>query len=180
MLKTEKKYEFRKRMLTIHKADLRDEALVPAADELVIEDDFVLYVPEGAADVAWTAARDFVDYMLISMNVSVRVKKGQTKGAGCLSYEMDPAMEKGYTIQVEDGIHILCDDERSYAQAIYALEKKMSWRKAPYLKKETTEHKILFSPRMLHSGYELDKFPNEHCQPLPIPAVTPSWCLPKA
>jgi len=162
LLKKEQRYEFRKRMLTIHKPGLRDVALVPAEADYVIRDGFTICVPEGAADVAWTAARDFADYLLTSMDVSAKVKKGQTKGPNTLTYELNAAMEKGYSITVEEGVHIVSNDERSYAQALYALEDRMSCKRAPFLRKGTTNHKILFSPRMLHSGYELDKFPNEH------------------
>lgn len=164
MQKTEKKYEFRKRLLKVHKENLRDYSVIPDEKELVIQDGFTICLPENAGEVVLTAAKDFADYLLTSMNVASMIKKGardhQTENE--VSYELDISMEKGYRVQVDEKIWITANDERSVAQALYALEDAMNRRKAPYLKKEIYTYRILFSPRMLHSGYGLDAFPNEH------------------
>ena len=48
------------------------------------------------------------------------------------------------------------------AQALYSLEDVMSMRKAPYIEYGTVKRKPLYSPQMVHSGYGIDNYPNEH------------------
>ena len=68
----------------------------------------------------------------------------------------------GYKLSFEDGIVIDAFDERGIAQAFYYLEDLMSVRCAPFIKKETVENKAMYSPRMIHSGYGIDQFPDCH------------------
>ena len=81
MIKTEKNYEFRKKLIEIHKKDLRDYEIHSTSDEMEITDGYIIDISSENSDVVLTAAKDFQDYMLISMNVSVMVslKKGTTK-----------------------------------------------------------------------------------------------------
>lgn len=163
MLKTEKKYEFRQRLLEVHKPNVADPARKPEKEELVLSDGFTLYLPADAGVVALTAAKDFQDYLLTSMNLSALLLKGKTpQDNNCLCYRLDAAMEKGYRIHIGSRIEITANDERSLAQALYALEDRMNHRKAPFLKQGDSHCNILFSPRMLHSGFGWDEFPNEH------------------
>ena len=53
-------------------------------------------------------------------------------------------------------------DERAFAQALYHLEDLMNFRAAPFLKKGTESRRSLFSPRMTHSGWGVDVFPDAH------------------
>lgn len=162
-MEREVKYAFRRKLLTLHAKGIRAMELEPNETEYEIRDGFTIYIPEESAEVVKTAAWDFADYMLTSMKVSVSVRYGEAADAfHCLGYMVDEGMEKGYRICVEQGIRICCNEERSFAQALYALEQRMNSRHAPYLEKGVSEHRILFSPRMLHSGYGLDQFPNEH------------------
>lgn len=164
MLKQERKYGFRERLLQVHKKNVREDTVVPAQDEVVLEDGLIIWIPENAGDVVLTAAKDFVDYLLVSMNVAAMIKKTEqpVKKDNGIVYTLDPSLEKGYRIAVDVAVRITANEERNVAQAFYALEDIMNRRKAPYLKKEIYHYKVLFSPRMLHSGYGLDNFPNEY------------------
>lgn len=172
MLRREKNYEFRKRMLIQHRSGRRDPNAIPAADEFELSDGIVIYIPEYADEVILTAARDFVDYLLISMNVSARIKKGSSRaGEKSVSIVLaenedvnlgDYMCYRGYRIETGDAICICAYDFRGAAQALYYLEDLMNMRHAPFVKKGNCSRKPLYSPQMVHSGYGLDDYPNEH------------------
>lgn len=172
MLKKEKNYEFKKRMLEIHRKDIRDTALLPAEDEFEFADGVVIYIPEYADEVIYTAATDFVDYLFMSMNVSARIKKGKPQSgerAVCITlaqYENidlgDYMCYRGYRAEIEECVFISAYDFRGAAQALYHLEDLMSIRRALFLKKGSFSRKPMYSPQMVHSGYGLDDYPNEH------------------
>ena len=62
MLKKEVNYEFRKRMLEVHKKDVRDFSLTVCDDEYEIKDMTVICVPKDAEEVAVVASQDFCEY----------------------------------------------------------------------------------------------------------------------
>ncbi len=170
MLKKERNYEFRERMLEIHKKDIRDYNVKPEADEFCLSDGILIAIGKDADIVTETAAKDFTDYLLTSMEIGGAVSvKENVKGAinvkiADSSVDMTDADSiKGFRIDTcEDGITIYGFDARGCAQGLYYLEKCMTTRKAPYIKYGTVRKKPLFFPQMLHSGYGLDDYPNEH------------------
>ena len=171
----EKPYDFRKRLDVVHESGRRDPAAKPAADEFVVKDGFVIALPPDATDLMRFAARDFEEYLDVSMGVSARIEriKGMALGAEevlsagrSTDYaEADRvALEpRGYRIVVGDaGVMVQAADERAFAQALYHLEDLMNFRAAPFLKKGTENRRSLFSPRMTHSGWGVDVFPDAH------------------
>ena len=169
MLKQENNYDFRKRMLEIHEKNIRNYSLEAKDTEFVFKDGLVIYVPETAGDVIITAAQDFMDYLFTSMNISARLTKSKFDGSGnALVIDLctdlgDCAVYRGYRIVTEkDRCFIDGYDERGAAQALYSLEDIMTVRKAPYLPVGSVSRKPMFSPQMVHSGYGMDDFPNEH------------------
>ncbi|MBE5866491.1 MAG: hypothetical protein E7292_09835 [Lachnospiraceae bacterium] len=172
MLQKEINYEFRKRLLTIHEPDRRDISLKPEENELELKDGVAVYIPKDADEVIITAARDFVDYLLVSMNVSAILKKGHLQ-AGEVAIQVTLAEAegidlgeyqcyRGYRVVVDNGVKIYANDSRGVAQALYYMEDLMNMRLAPFLKKGTVSRKPLYSPQMVHSGFGLDQYPNEH------------------
>jgi len=171
MRKAEKNYEFRKKLIEIHKKDLHDTTVLKKENEIEITDGFIVDVSCAESDVVLTAAKDFADYMLISMNVSVMISKKKTEKKNRIlvniigdSVELGMANGyMGYKLCVgEENITIKAYDDRGVAQAFYHLEDLMSLRRAPLLTKGEKERKAMFSPRMVHSGYGLDEFPDCH------------------
>ncbi len=171
----EKPYDFRKRLDVVHESGRRDPAAKPTADEFAVKDGFVIALPPDATDLMRFAARDFEEYLDVSMGVSARIEriKGMALGAeGVLSAgrsadyaEADRvALEpRGYRIVVGDaGVMVQATDERAFAQALYHLEDLMNFRAAPFLQKGTENRRSLFSPRMTHSGWGVDVFPDAH------------------
>jgi len=171
MLQKEQRYDFRKRMLEIHKPNVRKADRTPNDNEFVIENGIIITLPENPGCVIETAAKDLVDYLNISMNIPAMVAKGAFPGAKIrLTLAKDTGEDlgdvagyMGYKIETtDDGIDICAFDERGAAQAFYRLEELMSLRKAPYIEKGTVKNKAMFAPRMVHSGYRMDEFPDEH------------------
>ncbi|MBQ4110492.1 MAG: hypothetical protein IJC74_06365 [Clostridia bacterium] len=170
-MRTEKNYEFRKRISQVHRENIRNNTLEINDNEYELKDGLVVFLSPECGEVTYTAAKDFCDYLFVSMNVSASVKKGKPVNednfiyikAGENSADFgNCAGKSGYRIDVSENIKICGFDERGAAQALYFLEDIMNLRKAPYIKKETVINKPLFSPRMVHSGYGLDDYPDEY------------------
>lgn len=163
----EQNYDFRKRMSEIHKPDIRNFNLLCNDNQYEIQNGCIISIPENAGLVVLTAARDFADFLLDSMNVSVRICKGCAADANItLLPEPKDLGEangyKGYRMDVTDSIKISAFDDRGAAQAFYRLEEEMSFLKAPFINKGTIKNRPLFSPQMVHSGFGLDMYPDSH------------------
>lgn len=166
-MKREAPYAFRDRMLTLHPADLRDCALLPKPEEWVIPQSVTISLSAGTDPVAETAVSDFMEYLQVSMGITpTRTDAGQISLMLASEAGMDlgdAAGYKGFRIDVStDGIQIYGFDTRGLAQALYYLEDVMNLRRAPFVPLGTTAKKPLFAPRMVHSGYGLDEFPDAH------------------
>jgi len=168
MLSAEKNYDFKKRLLQVHKKDIRDFNKFANKDEFVFEDAMWVSMPQKSDDVIVTAVKDFADFLFTSMGVSVmlgydmpdadlhiRIRE-QDEDLGDANGYM------GYCLDIGDSIFLCAFDSRGVAQGLYYLEDVMKRRHAPYVKHGKISRKAEFSPRMIHSGYELDNFPNEH------------------
>ena len=153
----EEAYDFRKRLEIVHQADRRDPAAKCAADEYEVRDGFRIGIAADAGDFVYRAARDFEDYLAVSMKVCASV----VRGAGDLTLAQDGA--DGYSVEVGGtGVKVTAADERLAAQALYHLEDLMNLREGPFLKKGVERRKPHFDVRMTHSGYGNDIFPDEH------------------
>ena len=156
----ERPYDFRKRLETVHENGLRDTAAKPATNELAFTDGMVVAVPRNADEVLALAAKDFCDYLDVSMGVSARFARG---GKGAVTVALDGKMPaRAYRIETGGNVKVTAADARAAAQALYHLEDLMSLRRAPFVKKGTERRRSLFSPRMTHSGWGVDVFPDAH------------------
>ena len=159
----EEHYAFRQRLETVHEKGIRDKSLAKLTDEFAFRDGAVVSVPGSAGEVLLVAARDFADYMLASQETSVRVAEGAAADCG-VSIALDAALaDRQHLVDVSaKGVKIRAKDERAAAQALYHLEDLMNLRRAPYLKFGAEKRRALFSPRMTHSGWGVDMFPEGH------------------
>ena len=157
-------------MLEVHQKNLRDFNLKAENDEFEIEEGILIAIGKDADVVVETAAKDFNDYLMTSMEIGGAItRKADLKGAinvkiADSSVDMtDADSTKGFRIETSaDGITVYGFDARGCAQGLYYLEKCMTVRKAPFIKYGTVKKKPLFSPQMVHSGYGIDNYPNEH------------------
>ena len=169
-LPLEERYAFRKRLESAHQPGMRDHAAQPTPDELDIGAGFAIVLPDGAGEVAQSAAEDLADYLAVSMDVSP-VPSVISAGAEVpdaadvrLGGRLDPTIgERTCRIEVaDDGVSVTASDERSFARALYHLEDLMDLRGGPFLKKGVETRRAKFCPRMSHSGYDVDRFPDAH------------------
>ena len=71
----ERNYDFRQRLVQVHKPGLRLSGARPGGDELVLSDETQIVVPADAGRVIERAARDMQDYLAVSMGVSSRIRR---------------------------------------------------------------------------------------------------------
>ena len=152
-------YDFRRRLETVHQSHRRDMAQKAAADELEIATGCPIVLPVGAGDVLCRAARDFEDYLSVSMKVSAG---GVRRGGAETGLVVALGGARGYSVEVGRDVRITAADERQAAQALYHLEDLMNLRRGPFLKKGRERRVPRFDVRMTHSGYGNDIFPDEH------------------
>lgn len=165
----QKNYDFRQELMQWHRPHLRCP-YTPGEDEIAL-DNCTIRVSEDAGEVLLTAAQDFQDYLFTSMDVSAALSRhtaaGVTITVGTFaqlgrSWERE-AVAASYEITVADeGITVCGYDERGCAQGLYQLEDRMNSIRAPYLKKGTQHYAPAFSPRMVHSGYGQEMYPDPH------------------
>ena len=158
MLERQNPYDFKVNLLQIHKRGIRCTSLRPLKDEFEIKDGIAIVLPNNN-EIILTAARDFEDYLLCSMQISALItyEPLPEKQNILISICQDIGTASGYMgsrIYIDTlGITIEAYDERSAAQAFYYLEDLMNLKKAPYLKKGKIERKALFSPRITQSPF---------------------------
>ena len=157
MLIPEPPYAFRNEIMQIRKKDRRDYSLFASSDELAIENGIQIIIPDANCEVILSAAKDFADYLLVSMGLSASVGtkavSDQMKLTLCMNTNLgDVSDYMGHRICVTDeGITIEAYDERGTAQGFYLLEDLMNLRRGTFLKKTVYARKVLFRPRMTHS-----------------------------
>lgn len=161
---SERNYEFRRRMLQVHTPDRRDPSRAAREGETEITRDWTIVVPAGADRVTVNAARDLEDYFFVSMGLSLRVDNAVGDGARTIAYTTDETLEEhAYRVTVTaDRVVIAGRDSRAAAQGGYWLEDLMNLAEAPVLERQEIVRRPLYSPRMIHSGFGLDMFPDEH------------------
>ena len=172
----EKSYEFRTRMDTVHKSGGRDHGLLPAKNESCLKDGWSIGVVEGCSEVILHAAKDLQDYLFVSMGVSTSLVRKKADALAeerrcvilCEKKEL-PRFGKGlktarsYRVTTCGDRTVVCGfDDRGAAQGSYYLEDVMNLRESPFLVVGELVREPLFSPRMTHSGWGMDQFPDSH------------------
>ena len=150
----ERKYEFRKRLDEVHRPGRRNAAAQCGAEEIAVDEEWVMVSPETLTPGA--AALDLQDYLQVSMEVSLPIRRQSGKKA----IRLIPFQEdRGFSWSVEPGCIAIRGNIR---HGVHYLEDLMNFREAPYLPCGNIRRDPLFSPRMVHSGWGLDQFPDRH------------------
>ena len=107
-----------------------------------------------------TAAQDLQDYFFKSMDMSLKLKKGEAC-ANSISYDVNASVTKdAFILEVsENGIKITGNMSKdAFCGSVY-VEDQLNLREAPYIAIQTLERKKLFTPRIVHSGWGIELFP---------------------
>ncbi|MBQ7500181.1 MAG: hypothetical protein IJT91_04740 [Clostridia bacterium] len=163
-MKAELNYAFRKRMLQIHKPGRRDAALLPKDGQTVIDKSWTIIIHDRNDRVLYNAARDLQDYFFVSMEESLGFDCADSVNGKAIEYTVDPSLpDNSYRFTVgADRITLCGQNSRAAAQAGYHLEDMLNMARAPYIDVQSSIRTHIYSPRMIHSGFGLDMFPNEH------------------
>jgi hypothetical protein len=70
----ERNYDFRKRMLEVHKPGRRDFHVLPSENEIQVDETWEIVLPEDTARVLKIAANDLQDYFAVSMKVFLKLR----------------------------------------------------------------------------------------------------------
>ncbi|MDA0744956.1 MAG: hypothetical protein O2954_00420 [bacterium] len=174
-LGTEHNYAFRKRIDQVHKSDRRDPDGRPETGEVVVADGWRIAVVGNASAYLLGVAKDLQDYLFTSMNVSVLLVRVEGSGdveerAIVLGTRETMAgvgdgltVARSYRLEVgADRIVVCGQDERGVGRGCYYLEDLMNLREAPFLSPGDETREPVFSPRMVHSGWGIDQYPDPH------------------
>ncbi len=158
----EKEYAFRERLLKLYE----EGALVNDREKELGEISFAggVTFTGVSGEVLTKATAEFKEFLRVEGNVIEN-----TENAIEINFISDAttlgefAEFKGRVISVEEGkVTINAFDERGSAQALYDIEKMLKNGSSLYLTKGEYKNKPAFSPRMVHSAYGLDIFPDNY------------------
>lgn len=163
----EKSFDFKKELLQVHKKDVRDYSLKPQGDEFEFFNGIHIVLPDDYNDVVITAAKDFIDYLFVSMGVSAMLMRTDDVNVPSVRLSLSQDIGEangymGYSITTDEkGISIEGYDDVGVAQALYFLEDLMNIRKAPYIKYGNQRRKALFDLRITQSPFGMFEYPDE-------------------
>lgn len=174
----ERKYEFRRRLEVVHKPNRHGPNANPSQGDIVIRHDWHIVIGENAAPLVVNVAKDLQDYLFTSMNVSITISRTSSiddiASAGervivLATQEELPSLgsslgkTRSYRIVAKADRIVVCGyDDRGVGQGSYYLEDLMNLREAPFITERDITREPLFSPRMAHSGWGLDRYPDAH------------------
>jgi len=154
-MEKEKNYEFRKRLDVVHKPDIFDRTKQPQADEIILDGSWEI-VYDGLPQKG-CAALDLQDYLQVCMGIGIPVVKESSGGKAIILKE--ELADKGFDLAVTQEKITISGNVR---KGVHHLEDVMNLREAPYLPVKTMRSDPIFTPRMVHSGWALDFFPDSH------------------
>ena len=154
-MRTEKNYEFRKRLDIVHKPGIFDRSKQPQADEIILDGSWEI-VYDGLPQKG-CAALDLQDYLQVCMGIGIPVVKESSGGKAIILKE--ELADKGFDLAVTQEKITISGNVR---KGVHHLEDVMNLRDAPYLPVKTMRSDPIFTPRMVHSGWALDCFPDSH------------------
>lgn len=163
----EKPYDFQSRITCIHPRGFRARALLPAPSETEITAGWRIVIPEDAPALHLHAAEDLKDFLEKTMEITLGIERRNAPSARTLFLGMDPASapakSRAFRCSVTaDRAIITGFDDRGVAQGAYFLEHLMKLRRAPFLAHGETSRTPRFSPRMIHSAFSGDVFPDDY------------------
>ena len=159
-LRAEQNYDFRKRLSAPRV--LRTEPFrgqpTDTAHEVAMESSWRIVV-ESEEPVVRHAAADLRDFLEKRCLVSCG-DAGENRIVVSVSPEKNPLTAR---LDVREGeIRVTGATPREAAQACYRLEDELVQRDRAAVRKGNRTYTRMFSPRMTHSGYEIEKFPDWH------------------
>lgn len=157
----EENFAFRKRLLEVHPPRLVSDALPSGADETEVGAGWRI-VPLSGNPTVQHAARDLQDYFEKSMGVCCGFggEAGARTVAVGVAAETNALMSR--IVVSADRITVTGATAREAYQGCCRLEDELNLRGRPAAKRGARTFTRMFSPRMTHSGYEVEIFPDAY------------------
>ena len=146
----------------------------------LLTEDFEVVLPASDSRLARYYAADLSRFLNSAFGLALRIRFAEEIAphlaspqrkilllaeADAPALAVDSPMKGAFRILVtEDAVLIVGKTERGTAQGVYYLEDAMRLAGLPALAREEGVHAPLFSPRMTHSGTELDTFPDSYLE----------------
>ncbi len=155
---TEKNYDFRSRHWQLHRPGRRDEERTAGKNEVMLDESWKLGCPAEAPGMLLRAVKDFQDYLLTSMGISLCISR--TDGPKTMWIAGDPRRDRGFQLEATPDHIGVGAAETEFFRAVVHLEDIMNLEGAPVLALGTVERKALYGYRAVHSGCGIDEFPD--------------------
>jgi hypothetical protein len=170
----ERNFQFRERLNVVHRSDRRDPDRQPQPGETVVAEGWRLVIPPEASAYLVTLAQDLQDYFFSSMGVSTMLVREAANavapepGTIVLTTKSEASAlgagltkPRSYRLLVHPEAIVICGcDERGTGQGCYYLEDLLNLREAPFIAPRDETRAPIFAPRMIHSGWGIDQFPD--------------------
>lgn len=161
----EKHYEFREKLMKIHKPNRINDAVWTKIDGIHIEDGWTILLPENSGIILKNAAEDLKEYLRISMNRSVEIVSEEKEKQIRLQVSMKEE-KQAYGICACCSITLNGTSEKMTAQAVFALEDQMNMNEGPVIEKQDQIFNPIFHTRLIHTGLGDGLYPDEHLNAL--------------
>jgi len=155
----ERKYQFREKIDIVHREGRKNVSLHPNHDETEIDSSWKIVFDSETE----TPAFDLQDYFLKSMGMSIALSEEKSEEKVILLEIAPEEKKRAFRMEVTDRkIWIAGSDYAGVFNGVVWLEDHLNLREAPFIERQVREVEPLFSPRMVHSGWGLDQFPDTH------------------
>ena len=184
----EANYAFRKRLLTAHTPGFRDDSKWKDFAGTVVDDSWEVVYPLGDDPVVRYACTDMAEFLSVSMEVYVRVRASKNMDmemnhpghkiliaskSAMAGVELKDEADLSHRLISNGDCIIVCGrTARGAAQGVYYVQDRMKIHEGPVLEKLDIERHALFAPRMIHSGFGLDMYPDEHLRQIARSGIT--------
>ncbi len=149
----ENHYDFRKRLDAVHKPNIVDPTKKQESGETRLDASWTITF--DGPPVEGSAAWDLRDFCEVSLGFSLPVG---TADRNVVRLEEVPG-DKGFDWKITPDSITLRGNAR---RGVYWLEDTIRLREAPFLKQGSGRRDPIFTPRMTHSGWGLDLFPDSY------------------
>ena len=158
--KPEARYDFRKRLSAPREWRPNGFTGDPIAKDETALDDYWTLVVESDEPVVRHAAADLRDFLEKRCWARCAGTDGKKRIVVAVAPEENPLTSR--ITAGENEIRVTGATPREAAQGCYRLEDELTRRDQPAVKRGTRTYTRMFSPRMTHSSYEIEKFPDWH------------------
>ncbi len=182
-MKIERNYEFRKMLRAVHRPCRRNHKQKTSGNVIMVKNGWRIIFAKKASPLVIESAKDLQDYFFTSMETSLLMERVESlKKAVAISKKniilgdkndfpemgKELSVARSFIIKVSETQIIICgNDDRGVMEGCHYIEDLMNLSESAVMKKTDGDRREpLFSPRMIHSGWGIDQYPDFHLNAL--------------